>query len=107
VEYAAEQDVDYIIFSHVIPYTQEVYDKTVRITLSRHSFEIIKPSLNYGWSLVKEASKEIFGKAYGLGQNSNYSLKIEEFWWSAEEKGCWINLPLLFSSRGKLRKSTN
>ncbi len=104
VEYAAEQDVDYIIFSHVIPYTQEVYDKTLYITLSRHSFEIIKPSLNYGWSLVKEASKEIFGKAYGLRRNSNYSWKIEEFWRSAEEKGCWINLPLLFSSRGKIEK---
>lgn len=104
VEYAAEKDVDYIIFSHVIPYTKEVYDKTVYITMSKHSLEIIKPSLKYGWILLREASKEIFGKAYGLSRKSNCAWKIEEFWRSAEEKGCWINLPLLFSSKGKLEE---
>lgn len=102
VKNSAENNVDYIIVSHVIPYTKEVYTQSVYVTLSKRSVEIIKPSLNYGWRLIQEASQELFGRAYGVDAKLKFADIIGEFWKNAEENGYWINLPLLFDSKDKI-----
>jgi MoaA/NifB/PqqE/SkfB family radical SAM enzyme len=98
----AEKNVDYIIVSHVVPYTEEIFRNSIYMTLSKPSFDIIKPSLNYGRSLIKEAAKEILGRAYGVNIRHKSAELIMNFWEKAEEAGYWINLPLLFDSEDKV-----
>ncbi len=106
VKFAAEKDVDYIIASHVTPYTPEVFAKTMYLTLSRLTIEILKPSLRYGWRLIRESTLELFGRAYGVKMESASTELIRSFWIEAEKKGYWINLPLLLSSTNKLEALT-
>lgn len=98
----AERNVDYIIVSHVVPYTEEIFRNSIYVTLSKSSFEIIKPSLNYGWGLISDAAKEILGRAYGVNIGRKSYEIIMNFWKKAEEAGYWINLPLLFDSKDKV-----
>lgn len=98
----AEKNVDYIVVSHVVPYTEEIFRNSIYMTLSKPSFDIIKPSLKYGWSLINEATKEILGRAYGVNIRHKSAEKIINYWKKAEEAGYWINLPLLFDSKDKV-----
>lgn len=106
IEGSAKNNVDYIIVSHVIPYTEEVLMKSLYITLSKPSFEIIKPSLKYGRSLIHKASQEFFIKTYGLAVKAKSSNIIKKFWENAEKNGYWINLPLLFNLKDKIKTIT-
>jgi len=98
----AERNVDYIIVSHVVPYTEDIFRNSVYMTLSKPSFDIIKPSLKYGWSLINEATKEILGRAYGVNISQKSAEIVMNFWKKGEEAGYWINLPLLFDSKDKV-----
>jgi radical SAM protein with 4Fe4S-binding SPASM domain len=102
VKFAAEKNVDHIIASHVVPYTQEIFAKTMYLPLSRPTIEILKPSLRHGWRLIRESTLELFGKAYGVKMETASTELIRSFWTEAEKKGYWINLPLLLSSTKKL-----
>jgi len=101
VKNLAEKDVDYILVSHVVPYTEEVFRNSVYMTLSKPSFDIIRPSLKYGWSLIREATQEPLGRAYGVSIKQKSAEMVMNFWKTAEEAGYWINLPLLFESKDK------
>lgn len=105
VKNSAENNVDYIIVSHVVPYTQKAYDKALYITLSKPSLEIIKTSLNYGWRLILEASRGLSSGAYGADAKSKSADIIREYWERAEKRGYWINIPLLLKSRDKIEKT--
>ena len=102
VEEVSNEDVDYILVSHVIPYTRQIFQNAVYITLSRRPFEIVRPTLNYGRRLMLEAIYETFCKIYGVNIETKASKMIEEFWSEAERSGYWINLPLLFESMDKI-----
>jgi len=106
VKFAADKNVDYIIASHVVPYTQEVFAKTMYLTLSRPTIEILKPSLRHGWRIIRESTLELFGKAYDVKMETASTELIRSFWTEAEKKGYWINLPLLLSSTEKLEALT-
>jgi MoaA/NifB/PqqE/SkfB family radical SAM enzyme len=106
VKFAAEKNVDYIIVSHVMPYTREIFAKTMYLTLSSPTIKILKPSLRHGWRLIRESTMELFGKAYGVKMETASTELIRSFWTEAEKKGYWINLPLLLSSTEKLEAST-
>jgi len=102
VENLAQKDIDYILVSHVVPYTEEIFRNSLYITLSKPSFEIIKPSLKYGWTLLREATKELFSRIYELEVELKAAEIIKGFWEDAGENGYWINLPLLFDSEDKI-----
>jgi len=102
VKFAAEKEIDYIIASHIIPYTEDILAKTVYITLSKPAIDILKPSLKYGWNLIRESTLELFGRAYGVKMGAASTQLIRNFWMEAERRGYWINLPLLLNSAGKL-----
>lgn len=102
VKFAAEKEIDYIVASHVVPYTKDILSKTVYITLSRPAIDILKPSLKYGWNLIRESTLELFGRAYGVKMDTASNQLIRSFWVKAEKKGYWINLPLFLSSADKL-----
>ncbi|MEM2954152.1 MAG: radical SAM protein [Candidatus Bathyarchaeia archaeon] len=102
VDFAALNDVDYIIGSHVVPYTKEIFAETMYLTLSKPTIQILKPSLRHGWSLIQESTLELFGKAYGVKMMTPSTQLIRSFWTEAEKRGYWVNLPLLLSSREKL-----
>jgi len=102
IEKAAEEDVNYIIVSHVVPYTEEIFRDSAYITLSKRSFEIIKSTLSYGRRIILESVYEIFGSIYGINIEPKASKIVRELWERAEEDGYWINLPLLFESIDKI-----
>jgi radical SAM protein with 4Fe4S-binding SPASM domain len=99
---SAENNIDYIIVSHVVPYTKEVFMRSIYLTLSKPSFDIIKPTLNYGWDLINDAFQELFSKAYGINTVLKSAEIIKELWERAEKIGYWLNLPLLFYSKDKI-----
>jgi radical SAM protein with 4Fe4S-binding SPASM domain len=90
--------VDYILVSHAVPYTYNVFRELTYTTLSKVSIEIIKPSLSYGWNLIREASYRLLGVAYGVDMGVKALEIIGELWRKAEENGYWINLPLMLES---------
>ncbi|MEM1564116.1 MAG: radical SAM protein [Candidatus Bathyarchaeia archaeon] len=102
LKFAAFNDVDYIIASHVVPYTKEIFAEATYLTLSKPAIEILKPSLKHGWRLIRESVLELFGRAYGVKIEATSTQLIKSFWTEAEKKGYWINLPLLLSSTEKL-----
>ncbi|MBS7654497.1 radical SAM protein [Candidatus Bathyarchaeota archaeon] len=102
VKELSQEEVDYILISHIMPYTEEMFRKSVYIPLSRIPFEIVKSSLKYDWNLIRESIRESFGRIYGLEIEPKASRMISEFWNEAEKNGYWINLPLLFYLRDKI-----
>ncbi|MEM2281476.1 MAG: radical SAM protein, partial [Candidatus Bathyarchaeia archaeon] len=103
VRFAAEKDIDYIIASHVVPHTEEIYAKVMYLTLSKPTVEILRPSLKYGWRLIRESTLELFGRAYGVKMETASTQLIQNFWNEAEKEGYWINLPLFLGSVEKLK----
>ncbi|MEM2546876.1 MAG: SPASM domain-containing protein, partial [Candidatus Bathyarchaeia archaeon] len=71
----------------------------------RPSLEIIKSSLNFGWRLIRESSKELLGGIQGTEAHPKSAELIREYWKHAEERGYWINIPLLLKSRDKIKKT--
>lgn len=102
VNWFSHEEVDYILVSHVMPYTKEIFQKSVYIPLSRIPFEIVKSSLEYDWNLIRESTHEFFGRIYGLDIEPKASRVISGFWSEAEKNGYWINLPLLFYLKDKI-----
>jgi MoaA/NifB/PqqE/SkfB family radical SAM enzyme len=102
IEELSHGEVDYIIISHIMPYTEEMFRRAVYIPLSKIPFEIVKSSLEYDWKLIYESTHEFFGRIYGLDIEPKASRIISEFWSEAEKNGYWINLPLLFYLRDKI-----
>lgn len=102
VKEAANEGVDYVLVSHVVPYTEDVFRNALYITISRRPFEIIKPALDYGRRLMLEAVYETFSRAHGIGVEPKASKVIEAFWSEADKSGYWINLPLLFELTDKI-----
>lgn len=97
IEKVAEEDVDYIVVSNVIPYSEDIFRETVYITVSRKPLEIVKPILEHGSKAILDAIYEVFGGVYGVKIEPRFSRIIDKFWREAEEAGYWINLPLLFN----------
>jgi len=102
IEKAAGEGVNYVIVSHVVPYTKEVFWDSAYITLSKKSFEIIKSTLSYGRRIILDAVYEVFESIYGINFEPKASKIVRELWEKAEENGYWINLPLLFESIDKI-----
>lgn len=102
VRFAAEKEINSITASHVIPYMMEFIAKTVYLTLSKRSLEILKPSLKYGLNLLYNSVLELFGRAYGIEMDTTSTRIIRSLWNKAEKLGYWINLPLLLNSKDKL-----
>ncbi|MEM3716419.1 MAG: radical SAM protein [Candidatus Bathyarchaeia archaeon] len=102
VEEAAGEGVDYILVSHVVPYSESMFLDSVYVTISKRSLDIAKPILGYGKKIIADAIYEAFGMIYGIEIEPKTSRIIDEFWREAEENGYWINLPLLFESIGKI-----
>ncbi|MCD6530078.1 radical SAM protein [Candidatus Bathyarchaeota archaeon] len=105
VRFLAEEDVDSILLSHVVPYTESVLRKTLYTTLSKHSLEIIEFSMKYGWRLLRDAAQGTLSQAYVGRGNSYASDVVRSLWRRAERKGYWINLPLLFLSEEAIRSA--
>mgnify|MGYP000005727609 FL=1 len=102
VENLAQKNVDYILVSHVVPYTKKTHKRAVYITLSKPSFEIVRPYLNNGMNIIREAAHELFSRAYGIEAGLKAAAIIKRLWENAEKNGYWINLPLLFDSKDKI-----
>lgn len=104
VEVLAEQDIDYILVSHVVPYLEEISEKAAYITISRNQIENLL-SLE-----EKDVSTSFYDKIYHMVINIEAiaDQKIAQFekqtiWEKMLEKKCPINFPFLLKSLNKLR----
>ncbi|MEM2588996.1 MAG: SPASM domain-containing protein [Candidatus Bathyarchaeia archaeon] len=102
VKFAIDYDFDFMMLSHVVPYTKEIFAKSVYVTLSEPTIEILKPSLKYRWDLVHKSTLELFGKTYGVEMDAISTQLVRSFWTEGKKKDYWINLPLFLSSTEKL-----
>jgi MoaA/NifB/PqqE/SkfB family radical SAM enzyme len=105
IEEAAYRGVDYILVSHVVPYTEEILQETAYLTISGGMLEMAKTSIGYGRRLILEAIYESLSYIYGINTKLEASKIIEDLWHKAEKSGYWINLPLLFESVDKVTLS--
>lgn len=102
VKSLAETGVDCILVSHVVPYTEDVFRRSVYTTLSKPSFAITEPCLKSGWALVNEACHELWSPMYGVNTELKAAETIKKLWEKADESGYWINLSSLFNSTSKI-----
>ncbi|MCD6466094.1 radical SAM protein [Candidatus Bathyarchaeota archaeon] len=102
VKRIAQEEADYILVSHVVPYTEEIFQDSVYVTLSRKPLEIMESFLSRDQKFVLEAIYEALGSIYGFSNKSRASNIIRELWRKAEENGYWINPPLFFKSKDKI-----
>ncbi|KUO43419.1 MAG: hypothetical protein APU95_06115 [Hadesarchaea archaeon YNP_N21] len=98
----AEKCVDYILVSHVVPYTDEFFRDSAYVMLSKPPLEIALPLLERGSDIIREATLEALGKAYGVNLGRGSAEIVMNLWNKAEETGYWINLPLLLRSKNKV-----
>jgi len=102
IEETAKEDVDYILVSHIVPYTENMFYNSIHVTISKKVLEIIRPILSYGRKIMLDAIYETLGGIYHVEGEPKASKIIEGFWEEAEKSGYWINLPLLFESIDKI-----
>lgn len=102
VERLAEEGIDYIFVSHVIPYSQDIFEKSAYLTISKSQLESFI-------SLIDDISEQrIYSKIYSILSNISRiqdpkiaEKKKLEIWEKAFQKKLPINLPLLFKSEEK------
>jgi radical SAM protein with 4Fe4S-binding SPASM domain len=102
VKNLGEAGVDRILVSHIVPYTGDVFRRSVYTTLSKPSFALTESSLKHGWALINEACYELWSPMYGVNTELKAAKIIQELWEKADENGYWINLPSLFNSTSKI-----
>ncbi|MCX8189013.1 MAG: radical SAM protein [Nitrososphaeria archaeon] len=102
VEFAAQNDVDRILVTNVIPYTEVLNGQQLFLTVSETSYNIVKDFLDEGWNIIHDAIMESHGLIYA-GKSAYSALeKYRMFWKKAEEYDCWINFPMLIQMKSVL-----
>ncbi len=102
IEYAAQLDIDFIVVSHLIPYTENIQDEVLYTTISEESWEISKLILEQGWDIIKKATYEIFETMLGTSNPLTAYYTLNSLWKEAREKNVDINPPLLFEVKDRL-----
>jgi len=103
VESLVERDLDYIVLSHIVPYTREMFENSTYTTLSRRSLEIIYSSVEYDKASMYDAAYEILAENCGIHAEQKMVEAYKKLWDKALENGYWINLPLLLKSEESLK----
>ena len=94
----AHEGVDYIVVSHLIPYSDELYGDIAYTTVSRRPFEIARSALKLRPYLILDATVDLLKTTYGFNHRSEASKILRKIWDEAEKEGYWINLPLIINS---------
>ncbi len=103
VKKVGEEGGDFILVSHVVPYTKAIFDSSVYIPVSQESLKIMERALGYDWNLIREANYELLAQTYtGRSIDKTASEFHRGLWKKAMDKGYWINLPMLFESKERL-----
>ncbi len=103
VRKVGEEGGDFVLVSHIVPYTKAIFDSSIYIPISQESLKIMKKALDYGWDLIREANYEFLAQTYAGRSIDKTAYKLhKELWESALGKGYWINLPMLFESKERL-----
>ena len=97
VKNLAERDVDYILISHVVPYTETILKETAYTTLIRPPFEVIRFFSNYRWNSM---NRVVHRSDYRTDIKA--SEVIEKFREKIEENGYQIDRALIFSFEEKI-----
>ena len=104
VKHLAEKQVDYIMMTHVMPYSADILDRSLFTTLSRRSIEIIASSPEYEYLVRPEAAQEILAEASGTHDESGICKAFKDLWNQLASEGYSANLTMLFNSQKKLEQ---
>ncbi len=102
VEFAAQNGVDSILVTNVVPYTELFNEQQLFLTLSEASYNIVKDFLDEGWNIIHDAVIESHSLTYTGKSVSSALEKYRMLWKKAEEYGCWINFPMLIQMKSTL-----
>lgn len=101
IKAVGEWGVEKVMVTHVAPFSKEVFEKAVYLTISQAAYELMKPFAEEGWEFVKNICYEAYGEHF-LGFERRARKRHEEMWNEALKRGYWINLPLFLESLHKL-----
>jgi MoaA/NifB/PqqE/SkfB family radical SAM enzyme len=104
VRHLAEKQVDYIMMTHVVPYSANISDRSLFTTLSRRSIEIIASSSEYEPLLRPDAAQKILAEASGTHDESGIGQAFRDLWNQLASQGYSANLPMLCNSQKKLEQ---
>lgn len=99
IEFAAQNGVDKILVTNVIPYTETLNGQQLFLTVSEESYNVVKDFLDEGWNIIHDAIVESHGITYAGKSVSSALETYRLFWKKAEEYGCWINFPMLIQMK--------
>lgn len=102
IEKAAEEDVDYILVSHVVPYTKSVFKSSTYVTMSSFPLNIIRQVSLPERKLMLNPSYDFLSRLYGRNAGSETLKKFINLWRRVDERGYWINPPLFFAFEDKI-----
>lgn len=102
IEFAAQNGVDKILVTNLIPYTEALNAQQLYLTVSETSYNIVKDFLDEGWNIIHDAVMESHSITYTGKSVSSALEKYRMFWKKAEESGYWINFPILLETKNNL-----
>ncbi len=102
IKFAAENDIDDVLVTNLIVYSEVLNGQQLYIPSSRKSYEIVENVLDKGWDIIHAATVG----AYGLTHTGKYEQddleRYSKLWERVENGGYWMNLPLLLKMRDQL-----
>jgi len=102
VEFAAENNVDKILVTNVVPYTGALNPQQLFLTVSETSYNIVKDFLDEGWNIIHDSIMEIYSVSHTGRSVSSAVEKYRMIWRKAEEQGYGINFPMLLQMRDSI-----
>lgn len=99
IEFAAQNEVDKILVTNMIPYTETLNGQQLFLTVSESSYNIVEDFLDEGWNIIHDVIMESHSPTYAGKSVSSALEKYRMFWKKAEEYGCWINFPMLIQMK--------
>lgn len=101
---AAEMNVDSILVSHVVPYSEEAAGQAVYTLVSEEAIDAGKELIGKGWQVIAEATRFFMSLSYVGSLVESQEVKLlSESWRKAKNAGVELNVPLLLSGEVDLK----
>ncbi len=99
VEKAGELNIDYVVVSHLLPYSESMYREILYPSFTGDALRVAGEVIKEGWPLVLKAIYEELGAAYGQYVSLSASRVLREIWKKAEDMNLEINLPMMLEAK--------
>jgi len=102
VEFASENQVDEILVTNVVSYSEDLMDRQLFMTYSKQSYELVGNIIDQGWKIIYDSVISVYSKSH-TGRYDGRNLRaFERIQAKARKKGYWLNLPLILDSQDRI-----